>query len=361
MQGHHPLPVVQGHRGRGAGDNPPNRFVPISFERDPGEDCADEAPSTRFYRDATKKIIARNDSPDVGFEFSVNPYRGCEHGCIYCYARPTHEYFGLSAGLDFETKIFVKEEAPALLRKELAASRWRPAVVAMSGVTDPYQPIERRLELTRGCLRVLADFGNPVTVITKNHLVSRDVDLLGELAAGNAAMVNLSITTLRPELQRVMEPRTSAPALRLQAVEKMAAAGVPVGVMVAPVIPGLTDHELPSILRAAADAGAVTAGYIALRLPHAVSGLFEEWLERHFPERKAKVLGRIRDVRGGRLNDPRFRSRMSGEGEYADQIGALFEATREKVGLNRPRPKLSTAGWRGVAGQEITGSQLSFF
>jgi DNA repair photolyase len=258
-------------RGRGAADNPANRFVPIHYEPDP--DAPDEgraAPRTQLYRDATRSIIATNDSPDVGFGASINPYCGCEHGCAYCYARPTHEHLGLSAGLDFETKILVKEDAPALLRRELASPRWRPQVIGLSGVTDPYQPAERRLRLTRGCLEGLAEFRNPVVVVTKNHLVTRDADLLAELAAHRAAAVFLSVTTLDGDLARVMEPRASQPAGRLAAVAELARAGVPVGVLVAPVIPGLTDHELPAILAAAARAGARHAGYVLLRLPHGV-------------------------------------------------------------------------------------------
>lgn len=338
--------------GRGAISNPPNRFVPLEIEFDPAEP-GDDAPrlKTSFFSDVSRTIITRNNSPDVGFEFSVNPYRGCEHGCIYCYARPTHEYFGLSAGLDFESKIFVKQDAPALLRRQLSSRKWRPATVALSGVTDPYQPIERKLRLTRGCLEVLAEFRNPVSIITKNHLVTRDIDLLSEMAADSAARVNLSITTLQADLQKLMEPRTSTPARRLIAVEKLASAGVPVGVMIGPVIPGLTDHELPSILKAAFEAGASAAGFIVLRLPFAVKALFEDWLQAHFPERKAKVLGRIRDVRGGKLSDPRFGSRMRGEGEYAGQIAALFEATCTRLGLNRERAALSTAAFHCPAGK----------
>ena len=341
------LPVLGAIRGRGAAGNPRNRFETLEFEEDPEAVADDDAPRTRFYRDSSRSIVASNDSPDVGFTFSVNPYRGCEHGCIYCYARPTHEYFGLSAGLDFETRILVKENAPALLRKALSAPRWMPAPIAMSGVTDPYQPIERRLRLTRGCLEVLRDFGNPVGIITKNHLVTRDRDVLTELAESGAAVVNLSVTTLDPALQRVMEPRTSTPKRRLAAIEELARAGVPVGVMIAPVIPGLTDHEIPSILKAAAEAGARTAGYIPLRLPHGVASLFESWLETHFPDRRSKVLGRVREIRGGRLNDARFSSRMRGEGEYAEQLRALFLTARAKYGLDAKSSPLNVEAWRG--------------
>jgi DNA repair photolyase len=356
------LPILP-PRGRGTGANPDNRFVALSFEPDRGELDEQAAVATRFFRDSSRTIITRNNSPDVGFEFSINPYRGCEHGCIYCYARPTHEYLGLSAGLDFETKIFVKEDAPALLRRELSSPKWRPTTVAISGVTDAYQPVERRLELTRRCIEVLAEFRNPMSVITKNHLVTRDTDLLAELAADSAASVNLSITTLDPELQRTMEPRTSSPSLRLEAIRQLSAAGIPTGVMIAPVVPGLTDHELPSIVQAAADAGARTIGYIPLRLPHAVSGLFEGWLDAHFPDRKSKVLGRVREIRGGKLNDPRFGSRMRGEGEYAEQLGALFRVACRKAGIDAERPKLSAAAWRGHSAPsgKPAPAQLSLF
>ena len=252
---------------------------------------------TEYLPDHSRSIIAENDSPDVGFEASLNPYRGCEHGCIYCYARPTHEFLGYSAGLDFETKILVKHDAPGLLRKELASPRWRPRALGLSGVTDPYQPIERKLELTRRCLAVLAEFRQAVSIITKNRLVTRDIDILKDLAAHRAGGVFMSITSLDPELIGRLEPRTSRPSGRLEAIAALADAGIPVGVMVAPVIPGLTEHEMPAILKAAADAGAQSAGYILVRLPMAVSGLFQDWLETHFPDRKDKVLGRIR-VRG---------------------------------------------------------------
>lgn len=351
-------------RGRGAAHNPPNRFDPITVEREAWTHAEDPAPETRFYRDASRSIIATNDSPDVGFDASVNPYRGCEHGCAWCYARPTHEFFGLSAGLDFETKIFVKEDAPELLRRQLSSPKWEPKVLAMSGVTDPYQPVERRLQITRRCLEVLAEFRNPVAIVTKNHLVTRDIDLLQRLAAHRAAAVNLSVTTLRRSLQRVMEPRTSIPEKRLEAVRRLSNAGIPVRVMVAPVIPGLTDHEMPRILERAAEAGAVGAGWIMLRLPHAVKDLFEDWLGRHFPDRKGKVLNRLLSLRGGRLNDPRFGSRMRGEGPFAEQIRQVFEISCRKHGLNRVPVELSTAAFRrpGEGDAERSaedGSQLS--
>src|SRR5438094_8323813 len=253
-----PVPI----RGRGAAENPPNRFKQIRYENDPdvGE-FEQPSPTTHFLKDTSKSVIATNESPDVGFSSSVNPYRGCEHGCIYCFARPTHEYLGFSAGLDFETKIVVKEDAPELLREELMAPKWQPEVIAISGVTDPYQPIERKLEITRRCLEVLAEFRNPVAIITKNHLVTRDVDLLGGLAKFHAAAVNISITTLDGELAKKLEPRASPPSRRLAAIEELSAAGVPVRVMFAPCIPGLNDHEMIAVLSAAAKAGARGAAY----------------------------------------------------------------------------------------------------
>ncbi|MFQ5691918.1 MAG: PA0069 family radical SAM protein [Nitrospinota bacterium] len=334
-------------RGRGTPENPPNRFERLRYVplADPA-DLEDPAPETRFLRDPSRSIISYNNSPDISFNASVNPYRGCEHGCVYCYARPTHEYLGFSAGLDFETKILVKEDAPRLLREALASPRWTPQVVAMSGVTDPYQPVERRLGLTRRCLEVFLDFRNPVAVVTKNHLVARDVDLLRALARWRAAAVCLSLTTLDAGLRRILEPRASPPSRRLAAIEALARAGVPTGVLVAPVIPGLTDHELPSLVAAAARAGARFAGYVPLRLPHGVRPLFEDWLERHLPERKEKVLGRIRAVRGGRLNDPRFAHRMRGEGVFAEQMGATFTVACRKAGIEGRGPDLSVAAFR---------------
>lgn len=334
-------------KGRGASWNPQNRFEKIEYVRDEEAPLdEDEVPGTTFYRDPTRTLIATNDSPDVGFEASINPYRGCEHGCIYCFARPTHEYLGMSAGLDFETKIFVKEDAPALLWEELNAKKWQPKVIAISGVTDPYQPVERRLGITRGCLAVLADFRNPVAVITKNHLVTRDVDLLAELAQYEAAAVFVSITTLDAKLANVMEPRTSTPERRLDAIATLARAGVPAGVMVAPTIPGLTDHEMPKILEAARDAGATAAGFVVLRLPWAVAPLFETWLGERFPDRRDKVLNRMRDLRGGKLYDAEWGKRARGEGIFAEQIKALFDVTCRRLGLNASRNELSIAAFR---------------
>jgi DNA repair photolyase len=341
--------------GRGASDNPPNRFTQLFYEPDPeGFDPAEcPAPVTKFYRDDARSVIATNESPDVGFAASINPYRGCEHGCSYCYARPTHEYLGFSAGLDFETRIMVKEDAPELLRAELSSPRWQPQVLGLSGVTDCYQPIERRLRLTRRCLEVLAEFRNPVAVVTKNHLVSRDRDLFAELARYEAAAVHVSLTTLDEHLAGVMEPRASRPAGRLAAIRELAEAGVPVGVLTAPVIPGLTDHELPALLAAAAEAGAQYAGYVLLRLPHGVADLFTGWLEQHFPDKKERVLGRLRDMRGGRLNDSRFGTRMRGEGVLAEQIKALFRLGCKKAGIGGRHPPLSIAAFRPPQGRQL--------
>jgi DNA repair photolyase len=340
-------------KGRGAGTNPPNRFETThrELELDQVEDDAEyldglSRPRTEFLPDRSRTIIARNESPDVGFEVSLNPYRGCEHGCIYCYARPTHEFLGYSAGLDFETRILVKEGAPELLRKELSSPRWQPRVLALSGVTDPYQPVERRQGLTQRCLEVLAEFRQAVSIITKNRLVTRDIDLLGELARHGAVGVFLSITSLDAELVGRLEPRTSRPAGRLAAIAALAAAGIPVGVMVAPVIPGLTEHELPAIVKAAAEAGARYAGYQIVRLPGPVAGLLEDWLGRHYPDRKDKVVDRIRAMRGGRLNDVRFGVRMGGEGKMAELIARLFQTATRRAGLNRSPWPVSPSAFR---------------
>jgi DNA repair photolyase len=352
------LPII---RGRGVNWNPPNRFEKIELEADFDQvEGVDEYfdnlahPQTHYYLDATKTIITKNDSPDVGFTHSINPYRGCSHGCVYCYARPTHEWLGFSAGLDFETKIMVKQDAPELLRRELSSPRYSPVTLSMSGVTDCYQPAEKKFRITRRCLEVLAESRNPVGIITKNHLVTRDVDVISALASQDLAIVILSITTLDAELCRRMEPRTSVPRRRLDAIRTLTAAGIPTGVMLAPVIPGLTDHEMPSILNAAAEAGAAFAGYVPLRLPYAVAELFEDWLVSQFPDRKDKILNRIRSLRGGKLNDPNFGSRMRGEGPWADQLKSLFELARRSAGLDRPSPALTSEHFRRPAADQMT-------
>jgi DNA repair photolyase len=332
---------------RGSIANPPNRFIPLRYVAEP--DCPpDEAtsPRTQFLVDHSRSIIARNDSPDVGFTHSVNPYRGCEHGCAYCYARPYHEYLGFSAGLDFETKIMVKENAPELLRDEFLSPRWQPTHVAFSGITDSYQPIERSLKITRRCLEVCREFRNPVSIITKNALVTRDIDVLSDLAAINAACVFLSVTSLDAGLTGILEPRTTRPHGRLAAVTKLRDAGIPVGVMAAPMIPGVNDHELPAILEAARDAGAQFAGYTVVRLPLAVGEVFANWLQTHLPERKDKVLQRIQDAHAGRLNDTRFRKRMAGDGPLAAAIRNLFTVTTRRLGIDGKPPKLSTEHFR---------------
>jgi DNA repair photolyase len=348
-------------RGRGASWSPANRFeklhvdlTDIDFVDVDVATAEQPRRPTEYFRDGTKSIITQNNSPDVGFETSLNPYRGCEHGCIYCYARPTHEYLGFSAGLDFESKIMVKTSASELLRTELESPRWQPQTLVLSGVTDPYQPIERKLRITRGCLEVLAKFRNPVAIITKNRLVTRDVDILRELAACNAVAVNISVTSLDANLQRVLEPRTSSPQARLDAIRQLRSAGIPTGVMVAPIIPGLTDHEVPNILDACAKAGAQFAGYTIIRLPWAVAPLFEHWLEEHFPDRKEKVLGRIRDMRGNRLNNSQWHTRMTGEGIFAEQIASLFRVSCRHAGIGE-RPTLSTASF------QRTKEQLKLF
>lgn len=338
-------------RGRGALENPVGRFEKQTRARD-ADDLARQAEwdsyeeddvsgqiKTQLFEDKSRSVISLNDSPDVGMEASVNPYRGCEHGCIYCYARPGHEYLGLSAGLDFETKIFVKYEAPKLLEQELQAKSWTPRTIMFSGVTDCYQPIERDLKITRRCLEVLRDFRNPVAIVTKNRLVARDADILSEMAADNTAYVSLSVTSLDPHVARMMEPRASQPHLRLQAIETLAKAGVPTGVMIGPVVPGLTDHEIPAILKAAAEAGARSAHYTMLRLPYSVRDHFQIWLRENFPERAERVISHIKDIRHGKLYESTFGERMTGAGVYADQIADMMGLFKKRYGFNH--------GWRG--------------
>jgi len=330
-------------QGRGTTLNPQNRFETLSYIPDVGEEPNSDR---QLFSDTSKSVISYNTSPDIPYHASLNPYRGCEHGCSYCYARPYHEYLGFSSGLDFETKIMVKEDAPLLLRKELASPRWKPEVLNLSGVTDPYQPLERKLEITRRCLEVLAEFRNPVMIVTKNALVTRDIDLLQELAREKAVHVALSLTSLDNHICNVMEPRTSRPQQRLNAIRTLTDAGIPVGVLVSPIIPGLTDQEIPAILDAAKSAGAMFVDYTIIRLPHGVKVLFADWLERNFPERKEKILNRIRDIRQGALNDTRFRRRMHGQGIFAEQIRSMFRISRHRVGLSQKAPTLSVAGFR---------------
>jgi len=341
-------------RGRGVAGNPANRFEGLAQVWDDDFDpAADPDPKTIFMDDDTQSILSKNDSEDVPFTVGVNPYRGCEHGCSYCYARTYHEHLGMSAGLDFETRIMVKRRAPQLLRAALSARGWTPQVIGMSGATDCYQPVERKLGLTRGCLEVLAEFLNPVGLITKNALIVRDADLLARLAAAGCASVAISLTTLRPDLSRAMEPRASDPAARLEAIRRLAAAGIPVGVNIAPVIPGLTDEELPALLRAAAEAGASHAGYQVVRLPLGVGDLFASWARHHLPTRAEVVLERIASLHGGRLDAPPG-ERNAGGGTWAQQIGQLFRLHARRAGLDRPWPRLSTTVFRPPGGRQET-------
>ncbi|MEO7135894.1 MAG: PA0069 family radical SAM protein [Vicinamibacterales bacterium] len=343
------------HKGRGALSNDTSRYdsekrirTTDGWEADVAAAAEDdELPPLRtiLTRDATRTIIARNNSPDIGFDRSINPYRGCEHGCIYCFARPTHAYLGLSPGLDFETKILFKPEAAKLLAAELAAPKYKCAVMAMGTNTDPYQPVERDLKVTRQILRVLSDFNHPVGIVTKSHLVTRDIDILADMARRNLAEVFLSVTTLDKDLARAMEPRASAPHRRLDAIRALATAGIPAGVMTAPMIPGLNDHEMEAILDAAVDAGATRAGYVPLRLPLEIKELFEEWLKTHRPDRAERVLSLIRQMRGGKLYDAEFGSRMRGEGPLAILLSQRFAAAVRRLGLNRIGVRLDTSAF----------------
>ncbi len=331
--------------GRASNNNPANRFETLHIE--PDEYLIDEEQSerkilTQFLIDNSKSVLARNESPDLPFRYSINPYRGCEHGCIYCYARPSHEYLGFSSGLDFETRIMVKKNAADLLRQQLSSHSWEPQVVCLSGNTDCYQPVERTLKITRELLTVFRDFRNPVSVITKNYLVTRDIDILRELAAQKLTVVMLSITSLDAELSRKMEPRTSAPHRRLEAIETLAKNNIPVGVNVAPVIPGLNDDEIPAILQKAREAGAVFAGYIMLRLPYRVKDLFIDWIEREYPLKANKVVNRIKQMRDGEMSCSVFGERLRGTGAIAKNIEQLFGLTCRKLSLDTAKPGLDT-------------------
>jgi len=341
--------IDRARKGRGAVSNRPGRFEATDRAAwDDGWDslaaAEEETPPLRttLTRDATRTILARNDSPDVPFDRSINPYRGCEHGCIYCFARPSHAYWGLSAGLDFETRLFYKPDAALLLDRELRAKGYAPSTIALGANTDPYQPVERQLKLTRSMLRVLHDFRHPVGIVTKSSLVLRDLDILAPMAAQGLAKVCMSVTTLDRDLARVLEPRAATPPRRLETIRRLTAAGVPVAVLVSPVLPAITDSEIEAILAAAAEAGADRANTILLRLPREIAGLFEEWLEAHFPDRKNRVLSLMRQTRGGRLYDPAFGRRMRGQGPYADLIAQRFEKACRKLGLNGRRWDLRT-------------------
>jgi len=328
-------------KGRGAASNPEGRFESAKLEAfDDGWEREQEPaphPATTVTEERARSIISRNDSPDIPFEQSINPYRGCEHGCIYCYARPSHAYLNLSPGLDFETKLFAKTNAVELLRAELAKPNYRVSPINLGANTDPYQPIERRYKITRQILEVMLEHRHPLTVITKNALIERDLDLLAALARANLVYAFVSITSLDNKLSAKLEPRASAPHRRIAALKTLADAGVPCGVMVAPIIPMLTDRWLEQILEQAHAAGARTAGYTILRLPWELKDLVREWLELHFPERAEHVLSLVRQMRGGRDNDPRFGSRMRGEGEFAELIRQRFMVTTKRLGFHRGR------------------------
>lgn len=336
-------------KGRGAQSKPDGRYNAETHETtDDGWEPYEHEPDPRtaVTIESARTIIARNRSPDIPFEQSINPYRGCEHGCIYCYARPTHAYLGLSPGLDFETRLSAKPDAAELLRRELSARAYRCSPIALGANTDPYQPVERRYRITRQILEVLSELDHPCTITTKSALVERDIEILAPMAAKGLVQVNISITTLKPELARTLEPRASSPQRRLQAITKLREAGISASTMVAPVIPVLTDPELETILKAAADHGAETAEYILLRLPLEVAGLFEEWLHTHVPGQANHILNRIRDSRGGRSNDPRFGHRLRGEGFYADMIAQRFRIAVRRLGLDKPLKRLETGLFR---------------
>lgn len=349
-------------KGRGAASNVDGRFEPYRHQAaDDGWGNLDIelAPlRTTIGVDTARSVITRNDSPDISFDRSVNPYRGCEHGCIYCYARPSHAYLGHSPGLDFETKLYAKPDAAARLREELSRPGYQPAVVALGTNTDAYQPIERKLGITRALLEVLAEFKHPVSLVTKSALIERDLDLLAPMARERLVQVFMTVTTLKHDLARRLEPRATAPARRLQALRTLAEAGVPTGVMVAPVIPVLTDGELEAVLSAAWDAGARSAGYVLLRLPHEIKDLFKEWLSVHAPLAQAHVMARIRETRGGKENDPNFGTRMVGQGPYADMIRRRFKLQCRRLGLNRARVELDVGRFKPPA---RAGDQLDLF
>ncbi|GIZ50485.1 PA0069 family radical SAM protein [Noviherbaspirillum aridicola] len=357
------LPPPVARKGRGACSNERSRFESWRREREPAPPPDDEADApaptrTTVWMKQARSIISANDSPDIPFDASINPYQGCEHGCIYCYARPSHAYIGLSPGLDFETQVQAKANAAELLEKTLSARGYRPKLIVLGGNTDPYQPAERELGITRSVLEVLERFRHPVSVTTKSGLVLRDADILARMARQGLARVYVSVTSLRNETMRSLEPRASAPARRLAAIRGLHEAGVPVGVLVAPVIPAITDIEMEAILEQAAAAGAKSAAWILLRLPREVAGLFEEWLQAHYPQRARHVLSLLAQMRGGRLYDPEFGTRMSGTGVFADLLRQRFELACRRHGLNRERQPLRTDLFSVPA---AAGAQLDLF
>jgi DNA repair photolyase len=329
-------------KGRGALSNPAGRFDRTGLEAFDDGWYREEAPdsvATSLQPDRARGVITTNDSPDVGFEYSINPYRGCEHGCIYCYARPSHAYMGLSSGIDFETKLFYKADVRKVLEAELARPRYVCKPIMLGSNTDPYQPAERKLEVTRTILTVLAAARHPVSIITKGVGITRDLDILREMAQHRLVSVAISVTTLDAEIKRTLEPRAAAPQARLKVIRALTDAGVPVGVMVAPVVPAITDHEMETILDAAATAGAKSAAYVLLRLPYEVKDLFKEWLAQHYPQRAEHVMSLVRDARGGRENDPQFGTRMRGTGAYAELIRARFRVASRRLGLDSVRER----------------------
>lgn len=379
--------LLQGsQRGRGAQLNPGNRFESTrlhvlgehldDLQREAGllpsedessaaigqstevqsEDEHGKRVVTHVYADRTRTLINRVDSPDIGFNWTINPYRGCEHGCIYCYARPFHEQLGFSSGLDFETKIVAKYDAPAMLRKEIDKPSWKGECIGMSGVTDCYQPLEKKLRITRGCLEVMAASKQPVSIVTKSSLILRDLDLLSELAKWNAVYVAISLTSLDSRMASKLEPRACSPARRIEAIRQLSAAGVPVTAMVAPIVPGLTDEQVPRILQAASDAGAVSAGYTIMRLPYQVKALFLDWVAREYPERSTRMESLIRSMREGKLNDGNFGTRMKGEGEMAKQIGMMFKVFKKRAGL--PRGKVIVTSEHFIPPRDLIQGRL---
>ncbi len=359
------MDIHKPRKGRGAGSSPAGRFDTTRTEvADDGWGIAPDADSpdsvaTELRPEHARTIITRNDSPDIAFEQSINPYRGCEHGCVYCYARPSHAYVGLSPGLDFETRIFYKQDAVRLLESELAKPAYRPRTIMLGANTDPYQPAEKRLRITRGLLEVFSRTRHPVAIVTKGVLIERDLDLLADLARDHLTRVMVSLPTLDNELKRTLEPRAASPAARLRVIERLAKAGVPVGVLVAPVIPVLTDHEIESVLEAVAAAGASRVGYVMLRLPYEVAPLFREWLQTHVPDAAAHVMSRVQAMRAGRENDPCFGTRMKGQGVYADLIAQRFRQAARRLGLSTDWTlELNTGSFVRPAGPGSAGQLL---